>query len=101
MDARGQQRRHMRRKEAGGILAALLFIAFLAWWARRSFIAWRQPASALMADNLGRLGSITTGLALLASLVDYPLRTPIHMAVFVIGCVWLQRAGRESSSTAV
>ncbi len=84
----------------GGILAALLFAAFLVWWARRAFIAWRQPASALMSDNLARLGSITTGLAMLASLVDYPLRTPIHMAIFVIGCVWLQRGGRERTESA-
>lgn len=78
----------------GGLPAAILLVGFLIWWAKRSITAWRQPASPLIGENLGRIGSITTGLAMLASLVDYPLRTPLHMAVFVIGCVWLERAKR-------
>jgi O-antigen ligase len=75
----------------GGIPAALLLVAFLIWWAWRTWTAWRQPASARIEANLARLGSITTLLVLLGSLGDYPLRTPLHMVIFVIGCVWLQR----------
>jgi O-antigen ligase len=84
----------------GGIPAALLFAAFLIWWAKRVSASWRSPASTSITDNLGRIGSITTGIALLASIADYPLRTPLHMAVFVIGCVWLQRAARPKPSKA-
>jgi hypothetical protein len=80
----------------GGVLAVVLLGAFLVWWGRRAIFAWRQPASSRFEGNLGRLGSITTGLALLASLVDYPLRTPIHAAIFVIGCIWMQRTGSDT-----
>lgn len=81
----------------GGIPAALLLAGFLVWWTRRSVIAWRAPGSASLSGNLGRIGAITTGIAVIASLVDYPLRTPLHMIIFVIGCIWLQRAGGNSS----
>lgn len=81
----------------GGIPAALLLAAFLLWWARRSLVAWRAPGSASLAGNLGRVGAITTGIVMIASLVDYPLRTPIHMIIFVIGCVFLQRAELKNS----
>jgi O-antigen ligase len=75
----------------GGIPAALLLVAFLIWWGWRTWTAWRQPNSARIESNLARLGSITTLLVLLGSLGDYPLRTPLHMVIFVIGCIWLQR----------
>ena len=84
----------------GGVIAILLLAAFLIWWGRRAIFAWRQPASARFEANLGRLGSITTALALLASLVDYPLRTPLHAAIFVVGCIWMQRTGRDTSAQA-
>jgi hypothetical protein len=77
----------------GGWPAAALFLAFMVWWTRCAINAWRQPRSVRFSDNLGRIATISTGVVILASAVDYPLSTPLHMALFVVGCVWLQRAG--------
>ena len=84
----------------GGVGALLLLAGFLVWWTIRVVAAWRQPSSVRLSANLGRIASITTGIALLASLVDYPLRTPLHMAVFVIGCLLLQRSAPVSTRAA-
>ncbi len=70
-----------------GIPGALLLIAALAWFARRTWIVWRHTPDG---DTLrGRLGSIIIALVLLASFTDYPARTPIIMVVLVVAAAWL------------
>lgn len=68
----------------GGVAALAAVSAFLVWTARRTIAAWRHPEG-----MLARLGSIVALLLGLASLVDYPLRTPLLGAVFALGVVWL------------
>lgn len=72
----------------GGLPAVAVFVAFLAWLARAS---WRtvtghapKPWRALQ-----RGAAFAILILLLASLADYPLRTPLLGAFFTILCCWL------------
>lgn len=80
----------------GGIFGLALLAVFLIWWASHVRHAWRMsldhPAIAY-----ARLASITTGVAMIGSLFDYPLRTPLHAVIFAIGCVWLALGRSETS----
>jgi O-antigen ligase len=75
-----------------GLPGLLLLTTAIAWWAWRSVAAWRGEAV------LPRLGSATLLLILLASVVDYPARTPIIMAMATIAAIWLGGAGRGSDT---
>ncbi|MBD8679940.1 O-antigen ligase family protein [Sphingomonas sp. CFBP 13720] len=79
-----------------GLPGLLLLLAALAWWGRSSLRAWR--AGPAMRHALPRLGSAMLLLVLLASVIDYPARTPIMMALIVIAAVWLgDRNGGRST----
>ena len=71
----------------GGAGAALLAAGFVAWAARRSWVAWRRPRGS--GALLGRAGSVIVGVLILWSLVDYPLRTPSLSAVTAVACLFL------------
>lgn len=69
-----------------GLLGLLLLVGAVVWWLWKSLQTWRSGA----ADNpLARAGSIILLLTLVASITDYPARTPMIMAVMVIAAVWL------------
>lgn len=70
----------------GGLPGVLLILVTVVWWAKKSWRAWRI-------DNalLARLGSAFLLLVFVASLVDYPARTPMIMTVVAIGFFWLAR----------
>jgi O-antigen ligase len=61
-----------------GVPGILLMVAFLAWWARRSWAVWRFPD----AGTYARAASIASAAILLHSIVDFPLRTAAISAVF-------------------
>ena len=82
----------------GGLPAMALLLIFLLWWGRLALRAWQPSNSERTRTKLARLGSILTFLLLLASLVDYPLRTPIHMTIFIVGCIWMQRVESRPSN---
>jgi len=69
-----------------GLPGLLLLVAGIVWWACRSVAAWRDEAV------MPRLGSATLLLILLASIVDYPARTPLVMAIATIAAIWLGAA---------
>lgn len=71
-----------------GAAAALLLIAFLAWFLRQLWRLWTQ-APERTGDLIGRTGTAIVLLLLLASVVDYPLRTPFMAAVMAIACIWM------------
>lgn len=79
-----------------GLPGALLLAAGLGWWAWASIRAWRGGTTAEGGGKGGgrnmaraRLGSGIMLLIAVASVFDYPARTPVIMAVLVIAACWL------------
>ncbi len=73
----------------GGLPALAVLATAVIWWAIATVRVWR-----LRADRdalLGRLGSATILLILVASITDYPARTPTIMAIVVVAALWLAR----------
>lgn len=74
----------------GGVLAILLVAAVLAWALRTSLSAWRRPMT-----PAARFGVMALLLVSLASVVDYPARTPAIMAVLAIAAMLMASASRS------
>lgn len=70
----------------GGLPASILLVVFFAWFVIRSRRAWSGDNRLSSRHALPRLGSVIVLLMLVASVLDYPLRTPIMMAMFAFGC---------------
>jgi O-antigen ligase len=77
----------------GGIFAGAIACAFVALWLARTVSVWRRQTHDGADDwqMQARLGSVFSGLLLIGSATDYPLRTPACAATFVIGAYWLLR----------
>jgi hypothetical protein len=75
----------------GGVPALIVIALFLAWWGRAS---WRvfSVRSPSYRGYVGRAASLAILIALVASLTDYPLRTPLLGAVFALLCAMLAEA---------
>jgi O-antigen ligase len=71
----------------GGLPALLLLVVGVAWWVVASIRVWRRTTSPEVI--LGRLGSSMLLFILLASIVDYPARVPMFMAMIVLAAAWL------------
>ncbi len=76
-----------------GIPGLLLGLAALGWWAWSSWRAWRTDGGSKI--MLPRLGSGIIFLIMLSSIVDYPARTPVMMAVIVAAALLLGAARPE------
>jgi len=66
-----------------GAAGLLLILAFLFWWARRSYLVWTRDFEGVA---LARAGSVMIGIVLAHSIVDYPIRTAAIAAIFAMGC---------------
>jgi hypothetical protein len=82
-----------------GLPGALLLVAALGWWAWTSARAWQEGSSRYRA--LPRLGSALLFLVILASIVDYPARTPMIMSIAVIAAIWLGGHSQETDVSAL
>jgi hypothetical protein len=83
----------------GGLPALAVLVVFLAWFARASWRAWRDPRGHGLDPNFARAGSIAALLPLLHSTVDYPMRSIAIMVIFALGCgLLLPPTAAESSS---
>lgn len=71
----------------GGLAAALLLATILVWFVRRSLVVWGRNGRT--ASPLGQIGSAIILLVLVASIVDYPARTPMIMALLTMAAAWL------------
>lgn len=81
-----------------GLPGLALLLALLLWWAGatvRALRALRARGTARPAST-ALLGAIVIGVLLAASLVDYPLRTPLLGAWFAIACGWLATGGGDA-----
>ncbi|MDY0960316.1 O-antigen ligase family protein [Sphingomonas sp. CFBP8993] len=72
-----------------GVPGIALLLASALWWGKASVRAWRSAAGSVTA----RLGSAILLLVMLASLSDYPARTPMMMVTMVVAGVWLAGTG--------
>jgi len=79
----------------GGAAAAVLLALFIGWSLKQSLAAWRHKRSSRLA--YARLGSIILLMLCVASLVDYPLRTPFFSALAALAVSWLATAGRPTA----
>jgi O-antigen ligase len=72
-----------------GLPGALLLLAALFWWARRSVQLWRSPVS----GRFARAATVASAAILAHSAVDFPIRTAAIAAVFAT-CVALMAEPR-------
>ena len=71
---------------------------FCWWWGRTATTI--LFASGSRHRTLGLAAAVVTLLLMTASLVDYPLRTPLLAALFVLACVEMARASRHAAAAA-
>ena len=76
-----------------GWLGIGVILAFMVWYFRRSWTAWKAPPS--REGDLQRAASIGIGVLLLHSVGDYPLRTVTLAVVFALCCGLLELACRS------
>lgn len=79
-----------------GWLGIGVILAFLIWYVRRSWTAWK--ASPSREGDLQRAASIGIGALLLHSAGDYPLRTVTMAVVFAMCCGLLELARRPDEA---
>jgi O-antigen ligase len=79
-----------------GVLALLAGLSVIGW---RAFNLWRTGDVSKQAVRYGRMASVIIGMLALASVTDYPLRTPTMMAVLAINLLWLFPADRNSGES--
>lgn len=83
----------------GGVPALLVLLVFLMWYVRSVYLLFRKGSKDTLSRSFGRLGAAIVLLLLLASVVDYPLRTPLLAVIFTIGCCWIVQ-GRWAQKSA-
>jgi O-antigen ligase len=71
----------------GGVGAVALFVAFVAIVVPRAVAAWRGPNAG--ERRMARAATLIIAQILLASIVDYPLRTSLVATLFAIAVTWL------------
>ncbi|MGR6331254.1 O-antigen ligase family protein [Sphingomonas sp. XXL09] len=81
-----------------GLPGLVLMIAALGWWGWASARAWRRQAAPSL---LSRSGSASVLLLILGSIIDYPLRTPMMMAVLMVAAVWLTGHSSDTHPSAL
>jgi hypothetical protein len=77
----------------GGVPALLLLAVFGWWWMRAAARAVRARLPEQRVSGIAAASA--TAILLVSSLVDYPLRTPLLAAVFVLLAMSLDRAARR------
>lgn len=73
-----------------GTPGLILLLAVMVWWLWASVAAWRGQGTDA---TLPKLGSAILLLVFLASIFDYPARTPTIMAFMVVAGIWLSAGG--------
>lgn len=77
-----------------GVIGLMLASVAFLW---RSFELWRNADTNRRYVAFGRLASVCMAIIAIASVSDYPLRTPTMMGVFAILALWFTEGGRERS----
>lgn len=82
-----------------GLPGLLLLSAAFAWWAWASFGGWRHLMHG--GTDFSQLGSAILLLAIIASVFDYPARTPLMMAIIMLAGVWLSTRADKGGTSAL
>jgi O-antigen ligase len=74
-----------------GVVGGVFLLAFLAWFSRRTYLAWFQAGTGETRFQLilERAATLILALLLVHSLVDYPLRTMALSGIFAFFCAIL------------
>lgn len=75
-----------------GVPGILLMLAGAVYYTRRSFVLWMRMDGARSAVALGRMASIVIAILGIASMSDYPLRTPAMAGFAALVLVWFAHA---------
>ena len=78
-----------------GVPGILLMISAVVYYARRSFLLWFRMDGRRSAVVLGRMASVIIAILGIASMSDYPLRTPAMMGLAALVLLWFAEARRE------
>lgn len=70
----------------GGLPSLLVLLAFLVWLGRRAWTVFRFTAAP--GTMLARAGVASAVVLLAASVIDYPLRTPLAAALLALASLW-------------
>ncbi len=79
-----------------GVIGLALASAAFFW---RSYKLWRNADADRRCVAFGRLACVCIAMIAIASISDYPMRTPIMMGVFAIFALWFTENGRERSTS--
>jgi O-antigen ligase len=75
-----------------GVPGILLMLAGAVYYLRRSCVLWMRMDGARSAVALGRMASIVIAILGIASMSDYPLRTPAMAGFAALVLVWFGHA---------
>jgi O-antigen ligase len=80
-----------------GAPGVLLMLFGGIYYVRRSFLLWFRMNGARSAVAIGRMASIIIAMLGIASISDYPLRTPAMMGYAALVLLWFAHARRETA----
>jgi hypothetical protein len=83
-----------------GVPGILLMLGGVVYYIRRSFLLWFRMDGRRSAVVLGRMASILIAILGIASMSDYPLRTPALTGLAALVLLWFAEARREPNVTA-
>ena len=83
-----------------GVPGILLMLSGLVYYARRSFLLWFRMDGRRSNVVIGRMASIIFAILGIASMSDYPMRTPAMMGFAVLVLLWFAKARREPKFSA-
>lgn len=83
-----------------GLTGFLSMLCGVLYYLRRSFLLWFRMDGARSAVSLGRMASIIFAILGIASMSDYPLRTPAMMGFAALVLYWFSVAGSEHKAIA-
>jgi O-antigen ligase len=78
-----------------GVPGIVLMLAGAVYYLRRSFVLWMRMDGARSAVALGRMATIVIAILGIASMSDYPLRTPAMAGFAALVLVWFAHARHD------